>query len=100
MTIEINLEQIFRDAINDYLQKNPLTIQEPATQTEPETPRFYTRAQAAEVAQVSLPTLHALHNEGLVSFVKIGRSTRILADKFDADLAAGKFSNLRKRRRA
>ena len=100
MTIEINLEQIFRDALRDYLEKHPIAPQEPAPQTEPEGPRYYTRQQAAEAAQISLPTLHQLHNEGLVSFVKIGRSTRIVADKFDADLAAGKFSNLRKRRRA
>lgn len=104
--LETIITQAVREAVADHLEKHPLSI--PAAvgaATTPDTnqdegPRYYTRAQAAEVAQVSLPTLHALHNEGLVSFVKIGRSTRILADKFDADLAAGKFSNLRNRKRA
>ena len=100
MTIEINLEQLFRDAIADYLQKNPLTLQESATQTEPETPRYYTRQQAAEIAQISLPTLHQLINEGRIIPTKVGRATRIPADKFDADLASGRFSNLRNRKRA
>ena len=105
LDLDTIIEKAVRDAVADHLKEHPLSI--PATigasttpdTTQDEGPRYYTRAQAAEVAQVSLPTLHALHNEGLVSFVKIGRSTRILADKFDADLAAGRFSNLRKRSR-
>lgn len=107
MSIDIDtiIERAVRDAVADHLEKHPLSIQAPGASTTPGTtqdegPRYYTRAQAAEVAQISLPTLHQLHNEGLVDFVKIGRSTRILADKFDADLAAGRFSNLRNRKRA
>lgn len=103
----IDLEQIIytavRDAVADHLKQHPLTM--PTTEPEAENgdkednTRYYTRKQAAEVAQISLPTIHELHNEGLVEFIKIGRNTRIPADKFDADLAAGKFSNLRHKRR-
>jgi excisionase family DNA binding protein len=105
LDIETIIERAVRGAVADHLEKHPLTIptttSEPAARTpghQDEGPRIYTRQQAAEVAQISLPTLHKLHNEGLVEFVKIGRSTRIDADKFDADLAAGKFSNIRHRR--
>ena len=99
------IERAVREAVADHLEKHPLTIpvtaaSEPATRTpdhQDEGPRYYTRQQAAQVAKISLPTLHALHNEGLVAFIKIGRSTRIDADKFDAALRAGKFSNLRHR---
>ena len=105
MTINIDeniIERAVREAVADHLEKHPLTISstEPTTGTSCQQtgPRYYTRQQAAEVAQISIPTLHALRNEGLVEFVKIGRSTRIYADKFDADLAAGKFSNTRHRR--
>lgn len=100
MTIEINLEQIFRDAINDFLQKNPLTLQEPATQTEPDGPRYLSRKEAADIGRMSLPKLHELINTGLVHPVKNGRRTLIPADEFLSDLAAGRFSNLRNRRRA
>lgn len=101
---ETVIERAVRAAVSEHLEKHPLTI--PTTASEPATatpckqtgPRYYTRQQAAEVAQISIPTLHALRNEGLIEFVKIGRSTRIYADKFDADLAAGKFSNIRHRR--
>jgi excisionase family DNA binding protein len=103
--LETIITQAVREAVADHLEKHPLSI--PATvgaattpDTQDEGPRYYTRQEAAAVAKISLPTLHQLHNEGRIDFVKVGRSTRILADKFDADLAAGKFSNLRKRNRA
>ena len=101
MTINIDetiIERAVREAVLEHLAEHPINV--PATSTqEPTAPRYYTRHQACEVAKCSIPTLHALHNEGLVEFIKVGRSTRIEADKFDADLAAGKFSNLRNRKR-
>lgn len=104
--IDIIIERAVKEAVADHLERHGLSLPAtvgasttPAT-PEPEGPRYYTRQEAAAIAKISLPTLHALHNEGRVAFVKIGRSTRIVADKFDADLAAGKFSNLRNRRRA
>ena len=108
MSIDIDniIERAVKEAVADHLEKHglsfPATVgasMTPATQ-EPEGPRFYTRKEAAEVAHISLPTLHALHNQGLVPFTKVGRSTRIDADRFDADLASGRFSNLRNRKRA
>ena len=94
------IREAIREAVREHLETHPVCVPAPTFTQEPEGPRYYTRKEAAAVAQISLPTLHQLHNEGLIPFVKIGRSTRILADKFDADLAAGKFSNLRKRHRA
>lgn len=95
MTIEINLEQLFRDALADYLEKHPITLQEPAPQTEPETPRFLSRKEAADIGRMSLPKLHELINTGLVHPVKNGRRTLIPADEFLNDLAAGRFKRNR-----
>ena len=111
MSLELDLENIFRQAVREavveHLEQHPLTIPADATASTstaptatPAGPRYYTRQQAAQVANISLPTLHGLHNEGLVAFVKVGRATRIPADKFDSDLAAGVFGRGRKQRRA
>ncbi len=40
-------------------------------------PIYLSRTQAAAALGVSLPTLHALMNQGALPFVKIGSSTRI-----------------------
>lgn len=105
--IETIITQAVRDAVADHLEKHGLSLPAtvgasttPVTQAEPEGPRFYTRKEAAAVAKISLPTLHQLINEGRIIPTKVGRATRIPADKFDADLASGRFSNLRNRKRA
>ena len=106
MNIDIDtiIERAVYSAVSDHLAKNPLSVPAGASTTPEDTkeqgPRYYTRREAAAVAHISLPTLHALHNQGLVPFTKVGRSTRIDAERFDTDLAAGKFSNLRNRRRS
>lgn len=107
MSIDIDniIERAVKEAVADHLEKHglsfPATVDVSATpDTQDEGPRYYTRREAAAVAHISLPTLHALHNQGLVPFTKVGRSTLIDAERFDTDLAAGRFSNLRNRRRS
>lgn len=56
-----------------------------------------TRQQAADLATISLPTLHALIREGLVLTTKIGRRTSVNLTDLREKLAAGELAKYRRR---
>ena len=56
-----------------------------------------TRQQAADLATVSLPTLHGLIRDGLVLTTKIGRRTSVNLTDLRGKLASGELAKYRRR---
>ena len=56
-----------------------------------------TRQQAATLATISLPTLHALVREGLVLTTKIGRRTSVNLTDLRSKLVSGELAKYRRR---
>lgn len=104
MTIHIDsaiIHDAVREAVAAHLAEHPIVMPTDNTTTQPPAvaePKYLTRKEAAEMGRMSLPTLHALVNEGRIHPIKVGSRTLIPADEFRRDLAAGKFSNNRHRR--
>lgn len=73
---------------------------EQQTQPEPEEapgPRFYSRQQLKDMLGVSMPTIHALLNNGALRYTKIGSRTLIFADYADEQIKAGKLAKYQRR---
>lgn len=68
-----------------------------AAKNEDTKPRFYTRAEAAQMLKTSLPTLHAMMNDGSIRFTKAGRKTLIFADYLDEAISTGKLAKYQRR---
>ena len=60
-------------------------------------PEWGTRQQAADLATISLPTLHGLIREGLVETTKIGRRTSVNLSDLREKLASGELAKYRRR---
>ena len=65
---------------------------QPGTATLPATIEWGSRQDAAEIAGISLPTLHALIGQGLVEARKVGRRTLINLSDLREKLASGEIS--------
>ncbi len=50
----------------------------------------YTIAEVCQLLRISKPTVYRLREQGKISFLKIGRSTRILAEDVERLLNRGK----------
>ena len=61
------------NAVEDIISRNLSTLQKPEPGNNPE---FFTRAQVAELFGVSLPTVHAWTNAGILTAYKIANKTR------------------------
>lgn len=61
------------NAVEDIVSRNLSAIQKPTPVADPE---FMTRVQIAELFGVSLPTVHAWTNAGILTAYKIANKTR------------------------
>lgn len=72
-------------------------LQEAKPQEEPKAvPEWDSRQDAATIAGISLPTLHALIGQGLVEARKVGRRTLINLGDLRDKLASGEISRYKK----
>ena len=72
-------------------------LQEAQPQEEPKAvPEWGSRQDAAVIAGISLPTLHALINQGIVEARKVGRRTLINLGDLRVKLASGEISRYKK----
>ncbi len=92
---ENDLSALAAKLIDQYRATHP----DPQTAAKPEDtkPRFYTRAEAAQMLKTTLPTIHAMMNDGSIRFTKAGRKTLIFADYLDDAINTGKLAKYQRR---
>ena len=89
-----SLANLIADKVADRLNgSNKVGILSPASSG----PEWGTRKQAADLATISLPTLHGLIREGLVVTTKIGRRTSVNLTDLREKLASGELAKYRRR---
>ncbi len=86
--IEKRIGQLIREMVRAEVEAQIAQMDKPQ-----KPPRTYTREQVTqEILHCSYPTFHRLANAGAFQVIKVGRNTLVLADDFDARLAAGQIA--------
>ena len=89
-----DLTAAIRQIVREEIEQVKGEISTPAA---PKPPRTYTREQVAkEILHCSYPTFHRLANAGAFQVIKVGSNTLVLADDFDARLAAGQIAKYKR----
>lgn len=79
---------VYEECVRALQAHNP----QPEPSTPPATVEWGSRHDAAVIAAISLPTLHALIGQGLVEARKVGRRTLINLSDLREKLASGEIS--------
>lgn len=92
---EVQFKTLIETTIREVLADTLAGMQQPAALSVPEgTSEYITRKQAADYLQISLPTLHAYTQKGIVKAVRLGKQVRYRKK----DLIAAFESSNRQRR--
>lgn len=67
------------------------------TRMEQQEPRMYTRKEVAERLGVSLPTVHALMNQGILKPVHVGRKPLFRAQEVEEAISTGELRKYKRR---
>ncbi|MBO5596187.1 MAG: hypothetical protein J5917_05375 [Bacteroidales bacterium] len=92
---ENDLTALAAKLIDQYRATHP--DQQTAAKPEDTKPRFYTRKEAADILKTTLPTIHAMMNDGSIRFTKANRKTLIFADYLDEAVKSGKLAKYQRR---
>lgn len=63
-------------------------------------PRYYSRREAAEILRVTLPTLHSMTKQGMITAKKVGRRILYDADAFDEAVKEDRVYKYKRRKEA
>ena len=63
---------------------------------EPETPKYYSRKDVADILHISYPTLHGLMKKNAIKFIKVGKKTLFPQAELDAMVASGELRKYRR----
>lgn len=85
-----DLTAAIRQIVREEIEQAKDSISTPAQ------PRTYTREQVTKILNCSYPTFHRLANAGAFQVIKVGSKTLVLADDFDARLAAGQIAKYKR----
>lgn len=92
---ENDLSALAAKLIDQYRATHP--DQQTAAKPEDTKPRFYTRKEAADILKTTLPTIHAMMNDGSIRYTKANRKTLIFADYLDEAVRSGKLAKYQRR---
>jgi len=82
---EVQLKTLIETAVREVLSDTLLVSQHAAANLHPAgISEYLTRKQAADYLQISLPTLHAYTQKGLVKVMRLGKQVRYLKKDLDA----------------